>query len=101
MHTYVCNFLCWNLTDLHDRTWPQTGFAGASIVGRSFYSLINCFDASYAGLGACIVFLVTVFTLYSGSIGGIAAVVIMQAGIFVDASRQLVRSVSNERFIES
>ena len=38
-----------------------------------------------------IVFLITVFTLYNGSMGGIAAVVIMQAGIFVDASRQIVR----------
>lgn len=35
----------------------------------------------------------TMFALWSGVSDGLAAIVIVQAGIFADASRQLVRQV--------
>lgn len=45
------------------------------------------------GLGSIIVFTATVFALLQGIRNGSTAVVIVQAGIFAEASRQLVRSV--------
>ena len=43
------------------------------------------------GLGSVVVFSTTVFALWSGVSDAFAAIVIVQAGIFADASRQLVR----------
>jgi len=43
------------------------------------------------GLGSVVVFAATSFAVWSGVSDGSAAVVIIQAGIFADASRQLVR----------
>lgn len=43
-----------------------------------------------AGLGSVVVSAATLFALWSGITDGSAAVVIVQAGIFADASRQLV-----------
>lgn len=43
------------------------------------------------GLGSVVVMLGTLFALLSGVQAGIAAVVIVQAGVFAEASRQLVR----------
>lgn len=44
-----------------------------------------------SGLGSVIVFLSTIFALMSGVKDGFAALVIVQAGVFADASRRLVR----------
>ena len=43
------------------------------------------------GLGSVIVFMSTVFALWAGVNDGLAALVIVQAGVFAEASRQLVR----------
>ncbi|KAK7682642.1 hypothetical protein QCA50_014442 [Cerrena zonata] len=45
----------------------------------------------YDCLGSVIVFMSTVFALWTGVNDGLAALVIVQAGVFADASRQLVR----------
>ncbi|KAL6301359.1 P-loop containing nucleoside triphosphate hydrolase protein [Sparassis latifolia] len=45
----------------------------------------------YDCLGSVVVFMTTLFALWSSVSSGFAAVVIVQAGIFADASRQLVR----------
>lgn len=45
----------------------------------------------YDCLGSIVVFAATLFALYRGVSNGSAAIVIVQAGIFADASRQLVR----------
>jgi len=47
----------------------------------------------YDVLGSIVVFLTTLFALLSGVPEGLAAVVIVQSGIFAEASRQLVRYV--------
>jgi ABC-type multidrug transport system fused ATPase/permease subunit len=47
----------------------------------------------YDVLGSVVVFLTTLFALISGVSEGLAAVVIVQSGIFAEASRQLVRYV--------
>ncbi len=43
------------------------------------------------GLGSVVVFATTVFALWMGVRSGAAAIVIVQSGIFAEASRQLVR----------
>lgn len=43
------------------------------------------------GLGSLVVFAATMFALWQGVTDGSAAIVIVQAGIFADASRQLVK----------
>ena len=45
----------------------------------------------HVGLGSVVVFSATMFALWSGVTNGLAAIVIVQAGIFAEASRQLVR----------
>ena len=45
----------------------------------------------YDVLGSIVVFLTTLFVLYSGIQEGFAAIAIIQAGIFAEASRQLVK----------
>jgi hypothetical protein len=45
------------------------------------------------GLGSVVVFMTTSFALLNHTPSGYAALVIVQAGVFADASRQLVRSV--------
>ncbi|KAG6813216.1 hypothetical protein H0H92_013103 [Tricholoma furcatifolium] len=45
------------------------------------------------GLGSVVVFSATMFALWSGVTNGSTAIVIVQAGIFADASRQLVKCV--------
>lgn len=45
----------------------------------------------FLGLGSLVVFLATLFALWKGVDNGYAAVVIVQSGIFAEASRQLVR----------
>jgi hypothetical protein len=44
------------------------------------------------GLGSVVVFTATMFALWEGVKDGSAAIVIVQAGIFAEASRQLVKS---------
>lgn len=46
------------------------------------------------GLGAAVVFMSTVFALWAGVTDGLAALVIIQAGVFADASRQIVQYVA-------
>ena len=53
---------------------------------------INCPNTT-SGLGSVVVLTSTMFALWSGVSDGLAAIVIVQAGIFADASRQLVRQV--------
>lgn len=43
------------------------------------------------GLGSVVVFCATIFALFSGLTDGSAAIVIVQAGLFADASRQLIK----------
>lgn len=43
------------------------------------------------GLGSVVVFLATIFALWTGVTNGSTAIVIVQAGIFADASRELVK----------
>ncbi|KAL5518793.1 hypothetical protein ACEPAH_476 [Sanghuangporus vaninii] len=45
----------------------------------------------YDCLGSVVVFLTSVFALWSGASDGFTAIVIVQAGVFAEASRQLVR----------
>ncbi|KIJ66220.1 hypothetical protein HYDPIDRAFT_26589 [Hydnomerulius pinastri MD-312] len=45
----------------------------------------------YDCLGSVVVYLTTIFVLWQGVTNGFAAVVIVQAGVFAEASRQLVR----------
>ncbi|EJD03803.1 P-loop containing nucleoside triphosphate hydrolase protein [Fomitiporia mediterranea MF3/22] len=45
----------------------------------------------YDCLGSVVVFLTTIFALWSGASDGFTAIVIVQAGVFAEASRQLVR----------
>lgn len=51
------------------------------------------FADSFPGLGSMVVFLTTLFTLWKGVSDGSTAIAIVQAGIFAEASRQLVRYV--------
>jgi hypothetical protein len=44
-----------------------------------------------SGLGSVVVFATTIFALWMGVTNGAAAIVIVQAGIFAEASRQLVK----------
>jgi hypothetical protein len=44
-----------------------------------------------SGLGSVVVFLTTMFTLWKGVSDGSTAIAIVQAGIFAEASRQLVK----------
>lgn len=50
----------------------------------------------YDVLGSVVVYLTTLFALWSGVGEGLAAVVIVQAGVFAEASRQLVRYVTHQ-----
>jgi hypothetical protein len=43
------------------------------------------------GLGSVVVFLATMFALWKGITNGSTAIVIVQAGIFAEASRELVK----------
>jgi len=52
----------------------------------------------YLGLGSVVVFAATMFALWRGVSNGSAAIVIVQAGIFAEASRQLVR-LANCQFL--
>jgi hypothetical protein len=52
-----------------------------------------CFAELFVGLGSVVVFLTTLFALWKGVSDGSTAIVIVQAGIFADASRQLVKYV--------
>ncbi|TCD63205.1 hypothetical protein EIP91_005844 [Steccherinum ochraceum] len=56
-----------------------------------YWLVANWLMWRYDCLGSVIVFLATVFALRSGVHDGLAALVIVQAGIFAEASRQLVR----------
>jgi len=47
----------------------------------------------YDCIGAIVVFLTTLFAVFRGVSDGFTAVVIVQAGIFAEASRQLVKFV--------
>lgn len=49
------------------------------------------FQRETLGLGSVVVLAATLFALWQGVTDGFAAIVIVQAGIFADASRQLVR----------
>lgn len=46
-----------------------------------------------SGLGSVVVFATTIFALWKGVTNGSAAIVIVQAGIFAEASRQFVKFV--------
>ncbi|KIL71527.1 hypothetical protein M378DRAFT_182928 [Amanita muscaria Koide BX008] len=48
----------------------------------------------YDCLGSAIVFAATLFALWSGISDGFAAIVIVQAGVFADANRQLVKAAA-------
>lgn len=70
--------------------------------GDTTVSLINYITMSLltqilyvSGLGSVVVFCTTIFALASGLSDGYAAVVIVQAGVFAEVSRQLVRYVCN------
>ncbi|KAF7303184.1 P-loop containing nucleoside triphosphate hydrolase protein [Mycena kentingensis (nom. inval.)] len=77
-----------------------------------FYSRVDkfqCFDHVYwlvSGwlrwrydcLGSLVVFATTIFALWARVSNGLAAIVIVQAGIFAEASRQLVKQVSSVLF---
>lgn len=45
----------------------------------------------HSGLGSVVVFATTLFALWMGISNGLTAIVIVQAGIFAEASRQLVK----------
>jgi len=45
------------------------------------------------GLGSVVVFCATLFSLWAGVESGYAAVIIVQAGVFAEASRQLIKYV--------
>jgi len=49
------------------------------------------------GLGSVVVYATTLFALLMGVNSGLTAIVIVQAGIFAEASRQLVRYVLCQR----
>jgi ABC-type multidrug transport system fused ATPase/permease subunit len=82
-------------------------FAMEQVYQKRFYRRVDRFQAfdhvywlaqmwlrwRYDVLGSVVVFSTTVFALLSGVNEGLAAVVIIQAGVFAEASRQLVRSV--------
>ena len=51
-------------------------------------------SAGSTGLGSVVVFATTLFALWMGVPNGATAIAIVQAGIFADASRQLVKSVT-------
>ena len=53
----------------------------------SSHRLIQDFE----GLGSIVVFFATTFALFSNVSNGFAAIVIVQSGVFAEASRQLVR----------
>ena len=54
-----------------------------------------------AGLGSVVVFMTTLFALGTGVSSGYAALVILQAEIFAEASRQLVRWASESNYFPS
>lgn len=56
--------------------------------GMSFWGTAS---DSLAGLGSVVVFLTTVFALATSVSSGFAALVIVQAGVFAEASRVLVK----------
>ncbi len=58
-------------------------YAPAIDIRSGTYSLLR--------LGSVVVFATTVFALWMGVRSGAAAIVIVQSGIFAEASRQLVR----------
>ncbi|THH08344.1 hypothetical protein EW145_g2759 [Phellinidium pouzarii] len=64
---------------------------------EAFYSKVDTFqgfDHVYiktTGLGSVVVFFTTVFALWTGASDGFTAIVIVQAGVFANASRSLVR----------
>ena len=66
------------------------GFAGDTIVCNKFV-LIGLHSSYSSGLGSVVVFTATIFALWSKVTNGSTAIVIVQAGIFAEASRQLVK----------
>ncbi|KAF5323393.1 hypothetical protein D9611_005605 [Ephemerocybe angulata] len=56
-----------------------------------YWLVNNWLNWRYDCLGSLVVFAATIFALYQGVSNGSAAIVIVQAGIFAEASRQLVR----------
>ncbi|KAI0671861.1 P-loop containing nucleoside triphosphate hydrolase protein [Trametes maxima] len=56
-----------------------------------YWLVANWLNWRYDCLGSVVVFLTTLFALWSGVSSGYAALVIVQAGVFANASRQLVR----------
>ncbi|CAL1717117.1 unnamed protein product [Somion occarium] len=56
-----------------------------------YWLVANWLMWRYDCLGSVIVFMSTVFALWTGVNDGLAALVIIQAGVFAEASRQLVR----------
>ncbi|KAI3621779.1 abc transporter [Moniliophthora roreri] len=77
-HVYVCAFNSLALFEL--------------LRGLPIQWLVNCWLRwRYDCLGSVVVYATTVFSLWMGIKNGATAVVIVQAGIFAEASRQLVR----------
>jgi ABC-type multidrug transport system fused ATPase/permease subunit len=84
-------------------------FAMERVYQNRFYRRVDRFQAfdhvywlaqmwlrwRYDVLGSVVVFLTTLFALLSGVNEGLAAVVIIQAGVFAEASRMLVRYVES------
>ncbi|GJJ10044.1 hypothetical protein Clacol_004270 [Clathrus columnatus] len=69
-------------------------FAMENWYQNRFYQKVDRFqsyDHVYVGLGSVVVFCASVFALLSGVDTGYAAVIIVQAGIFAESSRQLIR----------
>ncbi|KAK7058500.1 hypothetical protein VNI00_002134 [Paramarasmius palmivorus] len=56
-----------------------------------FPVLRNSVHLRFTGLGSVVVYATTIFSLWMGIKSGATAIVIVQAGIFAEASRQLVR----------
>ena len=79
-------------TDVIHSGWLQGGFAGDTTVS-TFSGWPSMATNTTSGLGSVVVLASTMFALWSGLSDGFAAIVIVQAGIFADASRQLVRQV--------
>ena len=66
------------------------GYNGDTIVSLDV-ARESCADGAPVGLGSVVVFLTTIFALLSSVSSGFAALVIVQAGVFAQASRVLVK----------
>jgi ABC-type multidrug transport system fused ATPase/permease subunit len=94
-HAYVRGFQVnvYNGADYFSSGLLPIGSGGDMTVCAAMFTPHLFADRLRLGLGSVVVFLTTIFTLWQGASNGSTAIVIVQAGIFAEASRQLVRFV--------